>query len=79
LAVTITDWPQFGGFTGEVFAFKAQFYAFGVSAVADLAKLVFSWHATNPTVWTGACLHFGAFFACYSTNAYTHFCFFLTK
>jgi len=59
---------DFGSFTGELAAFKAQFYVFGVGAVADLAELVFSCYATVWTCWAGAFLHFWAFLACDSAN-----------
>jgi hypothetical protein len=62
----------FGGFAGELFAFKAEFYAFGVGAVADFAEFVFSCYATNGAVWAGAFVHFWAFFACDSANPNFH-------
>jgi hypothetical protein len=54
-------------------AFKAEFFAFEVGAVADFTKLVFSGNTTRRAVWAGAFLHFGAFFASYSTYANKHF------
>jgi integrase len=54
LAVTVAYGSLLGGFAGELFAFKAGFYAFGVGAVADLAELVFSCHAACRSVGAGA-------------------------
>jgi hypothetical protein len=71
LAVTITYGARLGGFTGELFAVKAEFDAFGVCAVTDCTELVFSGYAAVGSRWATVFLHFGAFFAGYST--YTSF------
>jgi hypothetical protein len=52
-----------GGFTWELVAFKAEFNAFGVGAVADLAELVFPCNAADISVWACAFLHFGGHFS----------------
>lgn len=53
-------------------AFKAEFYAFGVGAVADLAEPVFSCHAACRSVGAGAFLHFGAFLTSDTANTNFH-------
>ena len=69
MAVPIAYGTLFGCFTWELGAFKAELYAFGVGAIADLAELVLSCHATICYRWAGAFLHFWAFLACDSANA----------
>jgi hypothetical protein len=61
-----------GGFTGELFAFKAQFNAFDECAVADLAKLILSCYAASRSIGAGAFLHFGAFLASNTANTNPH-------
>jgi hypothetical protein len=68
LAVTVAYGSLFGGFTGELGAFKAEFDAFGVGAIADLAEFVLSCNAANATVGAGAFNHFWAFFTSDSAN-----------
>jgi len=68
LAVTVAYGSLFSSFTGELGAFKAEFYAFVVGAVADLAEFVFSCHAASATVGAGAFHHFWAFLTCDSAN-----------
>ena len=72
MAVTVADGALLGGFAWELFAFKAEFDAFGVGAVADLAELVFSCHATNCSVGACAALHSGAFFTSDTANTNLH-------
>ena len=61
-----------GGFTGKLAAFEAEFYAFGVGAVADFAELVLPRYATDYAVGAGAFLHSGAFLASNSANTNPH-------
>jgi hypothetical protein len=44
-------------------AFKAEFNAFVVCTVADLAELVFPRHATDCAIWACIAHHFWAFLA----------------
>lgn len=73
LAVAIAYGALLGGFAGELGAFKAEFDAFGVGAVADSAELVFSCYAADGSVWACGFLHFGAFFACDSADTDFHY------
>ena len=72
LIVTVTDGSLLGGFTGELAAFKAEFYAFGVGAVADFAELVLPSHAASCSVGACGTLHSGAFLAGDSANTNFH-------
>ena len=72
LAVTVAYGALLGGFAGKLGAFKAEFDAFGVGAVADSAELVFACYAADGSVWACVLLHFGAFFACDSADADFH-------
>ena len=73
LAVAIAYRALLGGFAGKLGAFKAEFDAFGVGAVAYLAEFVFACYAADGSVWACALLHFGAFFACDSADTDFHF------
>jgi hypothetical protein len=72
LAVPVAYGSLFGGFAWKLFAFKAEVYSFGVGAVADLAELVLSGHATGCAVGACAALHSGAFLAGYTANTDFH-------
>jgi hypothetical protein len=72
LAVPVAYGALFGCFAGELFAFEAEFDAFLVGAVADGAEFVWSGYAACFSVGAASCLHFGAFFTCDSTYAYSH-------
>jgi hypothetical protein len=43
----IVDWALLGGLARKLFTFKAQFDAFIMGAIADLAEPVLSCNATN--------------------------------
>jgi hypothetical protein len=73
LAVAIAYGALLGGFAGKLGAFKAEFDAFGVGAVADSAELIFACYAAEFSVWAFALLHFGAFFTCDSADTDFHF------
>jgi hypothetical protein len=62
-----------GGFTGELWAFKAELYAFRISAVANLAELVRSCNTASLSIWTGLFLHFWTFFASDAADTNSHF------
>jgi hypothetical protein len=61
-----------GGFAWKLFAFKAEFNAFTVGAVADFAELVFHSHTADAAVGACAALHFGAFLAGDTANTNLH-------
>jgi hypothetical protein len=68
LAVTVAYGSLFGGFTRELGAFKTEFDAFSVGAIANLAEFVLSCHAANIAVGADAFHHFWAFLTCDSAN-----------
>jgi hypothetical protein len=72
LAVPVAYWPLLGGFAWELFAFKTEVDAFGVSAVADLAELVLPCNATDSAVWACVALHSGTFLAGDTANTDFH-------
>jgi hypothetical protein len=78
LAVAIAYWSFLSCFAWKLAAFKAEFNAFGVRAVADLAKLVFSRNATFWTCRANSFLHFWASLTCYAANTNFH-CYHSTK
>ena len=73
LAVPVAYWSFLCCFAWELVAFKAEFDAFCVSTVADLAELVFSCCATCWICRACVFLHSGAFFTSDSTNTNLHF------
>jgi hypothetical protein len=72
LAVTVADGSHLGGFAWELVAFKAEFNAFVVGAVADFAELVFPCNAADAAVGACATLHSGAFLAGNAANTNFH-------
>jgi hypothetical protein len=72
LAVTVAYGSLLGGFAWELFAFKAEFDAFCVGAVADFAELVFTGNTADCAVGAFAALHFGAFLAGDTANTNLH-------
>lgn len=72
LAVPVAYGTLFGCLAGELAAFKAEFDAFLVGAVAYGAELVGAGYAACFSVGAAFGLHFGAFFTCDSAYAYSH-------
>ena len=72
LTVAIAYGALLGGFAGKFATFKTERDTFSVGTVAYMAELVFACYAADVSVRACAFLHFGTFFASYSTNTDFH-------